>query len=149
MPGYKVHLLGGGALAGAALGGVYWLEWYRPDPLIGAFLVAVALLASLFPDTDTNSKGRPFFYGVMAFTDVVLLANEEYKWAALLGLFAMLPAIGNHRGWTHTWWAMLAVPLPILLLPMVLFESPWQPLLPFYCAAILGYGSHLALDRQY
>lgn len=114
-----------------------------------AALAATCLLASLFPDVDTSSKGRPVFYSMLAVLDLVLIVNEEYKWAAIVGLVAMLPALGNHRGWTHTWWAMLAVPLVLLAVPFVLFEFSWQRLAPFYAAAVLGYFSHLALDRQF
>jgi membrane-bound metal-dependent hydrolase YbcI (DUF457 family) len=149
MPGYKTHMAGGAILVGGLLAGLAWLEYFRPDPLVFAALVATGTLAALFPDVDTSSRGRHFFYGIMAFVDVVLMLNGEYKWAAILGFFAMLPAIDNHRGWTHTWWAMLAVPLPILILPTIFYQVQITPLLPFYAAAVLGYLSHLALDRQF
>jgi len=149
MPGYKIHITGAALLAGGALTALYMLGAYKPEPLQAAALVATCLLASLFPDVDTSSKGRPVFYGLLAALDLVLMINGQYKWAALVGLVAMLPALGNHRGWTHTWWAMLAVPLAVLLLPFLLFEFDWQRLAPFYAAAVLGYFSHLALDRKF
>ena len=64
-----------------------------------------------------------------------------------LGLFAILPILGKHRGWTHTYWAMLLIPSPLLVLPMVLFPEA-APLsgLPFYGAAVVGYFSHLFMD---
>jgi membrane-bound metal-dependent hydrolase YbcI (DUF457 family) len=93
--------------------------------------------------------GQHLFYGLMAFTDIILLINKEYEWAALVGLFAMLPAAARHRGWTHTWWAMLVVPAPMVLVPVIFFHASWMPLMPFYAAAVLGYFSHLALDRQF
>lgn len=149
MPGYKAHLAGGAVLSGAILAACIWLEFYEPQPLMAAALIAIAMMAALFPDTDTESKGQNFFYGLMAFTDLILLVNKEYEWAAILGLFAMLPAVGKHRGWTHTWWAMLIVPLPIIILPMAFFHARWEDLLPFYLAAVVGYLSHLALDREF
>lgn len=149
MPGYKVHLLGAAAVSGAALFGLSYFHYFQPEPMEAAMLVAIALLAALFPDTDTASMGRHLYYGIMAFVDVVLMLNEEYKWAAILGFCAMLPAMGSHRGWTHTWWAMLAVPLPILLLPMLFYDYSWQYMAPYYLAAVVGYFSHLALDREF
>jgi membrane-bound metal-dependent hydrolase YbcI (DUF457 family) len=59
----------------------------------------------------------------------------------------MLPILSRHRGWTHTWWAMLLVPSPLLILPYL--HVPERPLvgLPFYGAAVVGYLSHLVVDR--
>ncbi len=150
MPGYKTHLTGGAVVSGGALAGLLYLGYYEPEPLAAASLIAIAMMASLFPDVDTSSMGRKLFYAIMAFTDLVLIVNKHYEWAALLGLFAMLPAVGNHRGWTHTWWAMLVVPLPIMLIPLALYpDASWQEPAPYYAAAVLGYFSHLALDRKF
>lgn len=149
MPGYKAHITGAAVAGGGTLAGVWWMDWYRPTPLLGAALVAVSVLAGLFPDVDTHSKGRKFFYGILAAVDVVLMVNEEFKWAAILGFCAMLPAVGNHRGWTHTWWAGLLVPVVILSLPFAFFQTDWRVLLPFFLAAVIGYYSHLGLDREF
>lgn len=110
-------------------------------------LVATAMLASLFPDTDTCSMGRRVFYLIMLGLDVVLIINGHYEWAAILGLLAILPAIGPHRGWTHAWWAGLLAPLPIIILPLIFFSTGLPVTLPFYLAGVVGYASHLALDR--
>ncbi len=128
---------------------LYTFDYFRPEPLMGAALLATCLLGALFPDVDTSSKGRPFFYSILAAMDIILIINHEYQWAAIVGLIAMLPALGNHRGWTHTWWAMLAVPLAILAVPLLLCAVDWQTLTPFYLAAVLGYFSHLALDKMF
>ncbi len=118
-------------------------------PLLGAGLICISAMASLFPDVDTCSMARKFFYGILAILDVVLLINGYYKWAAIIGLAAMLPAVGDHRGWTHTWWAMLVVPGAILSVPLLLYKLPWEILVPYYIAAVIGYFSHLALDREF
>lgn len=149
MPGYKGHLTGCTVVAGGALAGLLYLNVISASPLTIASLFAVALMATMFPDTDTESKGQNFFYAIMAIVDVILIINKEYEWAALLGLFAMLPALGKHRGWTHTWWAMLVVPLPLIFLPMAFFHTPWDVTLPFYIAAVVGYGTHLVLDTLF
>lgn len=146
MPGYRTHLAGGVVLAAGALAFLFWAGIYRPGWEKAAVLLSIAALAALFPDVDTDSKGQHLFYSGLFVLDVSLIATERYVWAALLGLFAMLPAIGRHRGWTHTWWAALAVPLPLLLLPPYLFGADWRGFVPHYLAAAGGYVSHLLMD---
>lgn len=149
MPGYRGHLAGGAVLYGGLFVGASWLGLIAPELETGLVLGVVALMGALFPDTDTDSKGQNLFYAILVLLDVALLIKEMYRWAALLGFCALLPAVGRHRGWTHTWWAMLLVPLPIIVLPVVFFELPIQKPLPFYLAAISGYFSHLVLDRKF
>ena len=119
---------------------------YRPKPEIMALLAALAVLGALFPDVDTNSKGRHLYYGAALIADAVLIFKQQYRYAALLGFCAILPAVGAHRGWTHTWWAGLLIPSPVIVAPMMFMAMPWQALLPFYLAAVIGYFSHLMLD---
>src|SRR5690606_34211435 len=110
-------------------------------------LFGLCLMFGLWPDVDTNSKGQNVFYGLFFLVDVALIASRHFEEAAYLGLFAILPILGKHRGWTHTYWAMLLIPSPLLVLPMVLFPEA-EPLagLPFYGAAVVGYFSHLFMD---
>ncbi|MFP4671891.1 MAG: metal-dependent hydrolase [Desulfohalobiaceae bacterium] len=149
MPGYKAHgsvglLTGAGILAGA-----YWMGWYEPEPRLILVLLVFVFLGSLFPDIDTDSASQRFFYGLLALFSLSLMLKGLYKWAGILGFCAMFPALSQHRRWTHTWWAMLGVPLLVAALPVFLFETPWQILVPFYLAAVWGYFSHLVLDRQF
>jgi len=126
------------------------LGWLAQDPLEIAGLIGFCLLGALFPDVDTDSKGQSLFYSLMIFVDATLIYLKMYLWAAWLGLFAMLPAIGHHRGWTHTWWAMLVVPLPIILLSVVLMGiQNLEPFIRLYLAFVLGYFSHLMLDGEF
>lgn len=149
MPGYRTHLSGGLILGGTSLAGLAAANLYRTDLQTGTILMLTTLLGALFPDTDTDSKGQNLFYAVLAVLDLALIIQGAYQWAAFLGFCALLPAIGHHRGWTHTWWAMLIVPSPIVLLPALLIRTPIPFLLPFYAAAALGYFSHLLLDRKF
>lgn len=150
MPGYKGHLAGGLFFGIMGMVGAVLIGWLAFDPLIAAGLVGFCLLGALFPDVDTDSKGQNLYYSVFAMVDLGLILQQQYMWAAWLGFCAMLPAIGSHRGWTHTWWAMLVVPLPILALPFVLLgvESV-NRFLPFYVAFGTGYFSHLLLDGEF
>ena len=156
MAGYKGHL--GGAMvfyAGylALLALVFsvdraYLQLSEVE-LIGYPLVlfGLCLMFGLWPDVDTNSKGQDVFYTLFFLVDAILIATRKFEQAAYLGLFAILPILGKHRGWTHTYWAMLLVPSPLLVLPIVLFpESAPLSGLPFYGAAVVGYFSHLFMD---
>lgn len=149
MPGYKGHIAGALILTGGGLAGIWWLGVYRPDPKVLAVLAVLAVLGALFPDVDTNSKGRHLYYGAALFADVALLLKEQYRYAALLGFCALLPAVGSHRGWTHTWWAGFIIPSPVLIAPMMLLHLPWQAVMPYYLAVVAGYYSHLLLDGTF
>lgn len=150
MPGYKGHLVGGLFFGIMGIVGAVLLGWIVFNPLVAAGLVGFCLLGALFPDVDTDSKGQNLYYSVFAVLDLGLITQKQYMWSAWLGLFAMLPAIGSHRGWTHTWWAMFAVPLPILVLPLLLLGIDSIDLfIPFYLAFTIGYFSHLLLDGEF
>lgn len=149
LPGYKLHLTGALVFGGLVLGALTWKNVYNPEPMTGVALMTVCLLGALFPDTDTDSLGRNLFYLCLVILDLALMALELFKWAAIVGFCAMLPAIGHHRGWTHTWPAMILVPLPILILPAFFYGFSISSLLPFYLAAVAGYFSHLLLDRKF
>lgn len=155
MANYKGHLNGALVAAGlylAVLIGVavlYTLYTSFTWGQIGAGLLGVIVLTVLFglwPDVDLDSKGRRIFYNLFFAIDLFLIVTERFEAAAYLGLFAILPALGAHRGWTHTWWAMLLVPAPLVVVPYLYL--PDMPLigLPFYGAAVTGYFSHLLLD---
>ncbi len=147
MPGYQGHVVGGAVFAASAWTALaFSAPAWAPNPLVGAVLSCIVILAALFPDVDTDSKGQNIFYTLLALVDIGLLIEQKYRWSAVLGFAAMLPALGHHRGWTHSWWAMLVVPLPVVLLPVVFWHMPALALLPFYGAAVLGYFSHLVLD---
>ncbi|MGQ9630809.1 MAG: metal-dependent hydrolase [bacterium] len=164
MAGYRGHSLGG-AFAGVivvfaslfalmALGGgerIYFGWWELP------LWFALAMLGALWPDVDINSKGQTVFYALFIAVDFAFIFSRRYEYAAFLGLFAMLPAVSKHRGWTHSIWAMLILPLPFLLLHWFTTDatrtlSDWtgRPMslvgVPYYLAGVAGIMSHLILD---
>jgi membrane-bound metal-dependent hydrolase YbcI (DUF457 family) len=124
--------------------------WEVPAQLL------VAVLAALWPDVDITSQGRKLFYRLFLVLDLYLIFSGEWQAATFLGLFAILPGLGKHRGWTHRLWAALLVPAPIIIVPLFI-ESGWRLArvpdysnfgqgLPYYLAAVVGYVSHLAAD---
>ncbi len=148
MPGYQAHITAGAIVAASTWTIIsLYSPAQAPRPLLGTTLCAVVILSSLFPDIDTDSKGQNLFYGGMVLIDIGLFYKKLYQWSAILGFVAMLPALGHHRCWTHTWWAMLVVPLPVFLLPKFFWDISWQQVFPFYIAVVLGYASHLLLDK--
>lgn len=154
MANYKGHIVGG-----VAAGGAYTLALtYVPveqfaeaagvlqdmQALVAVFVLAI--LFALFPDVDTNSKGQDIFYGLALGVDILLIISGNIEAAAYLGLLAMAPIVGHHRGWTHAKWAMFAIPLPLVIVPY-LYNPDILPLaLILYGAAVAGYFSHLLLD---
>jgi len=148
MPGYKMHMAGATAVTGVAVAATSWFGIYRPGFETAICLCLFSILGGLFPDVDTDSKGRRIFYGAAMLVDAFLIYRQQYRYAAILGFCALLPAIGSHRGWTHTWWAGLLIPCSVLVAPMVLLGLPWKPFIPYYLATVLGYFSHLLLDGE-
>jgi membrane-bound metal-dependent hydrolase YbcI (DUF457 family) len=111
-----------------------------------AGLFVVAILFGLFPDIDTNSKGQNIFYGLALAADIWLILDGRMSAAAFLGLLAMAPIVGHHRGWTHSKLAMVLIPSPIIILPYLYSPAYLEPALLIYGAAFTGYFSHLLFD---
>ena len=76
MPGYKMHIAGAAAVTGAAVAGSSWLGLYRPGFETMICLGLFSVLGGLFPDVDTDSKGRRFFYGAALVVDGFLIFRE-------------------------------------------------------------------------
>jgi membrane-bound metal-dependent hydrolase YbcI (DUF457 family) len=154
MSGYKGHIAGALAVNTVYVAGIKLLpshilerwdislqDWQL---IIGLFVIAV--LFGLFPDIDTNSMGQNIFYGVAFIAEVILVVTGKFEPAAYLGLLAMTPIVGKHRGWTHSKPAMVLVPLPIVLVPYLHNHHVGTLGLLIYGAAVAGYFSHLLLD---
>ncbi len=115
--------------------------------LVAAMFI-LAMLFGLWPDIDTNSRGQDIFFGIAFVTDVILIWQAYLEAAAYLGLLAMTPIVGKHRGWTHSRIAMFVVPLPILLAPVLYRADMFDTAILLYGAAVSGYFSHLLLDGK-
>lgn len=154
MANYKGHIAGG-IIAGLAFAGaVSFIPVEQFAETAGIFrdwqalaaVVVISVLFGLFPDVDTNSKAQDIFFGIVFPLDILLLWQGYLQAAAYLGLIAMLPIVGHHRGWTHKKWAMFAIPLPILLIPYLYNDQILPISMVYYVAAVVGYFSHLLLD---
>lgn len=154
MANYKGHVVGGLVIGLAYAGAVSFLpveEFAESAGLLGDWQVLAAVLVmgvlfGLFPDVDTNSKAQDLFFGIIFPLDIILLWQGYIQAAAYLGLIAMLPIVGHHRGWTHKRWAMFVVPLPILIVPYLYNDQILPASIVYYGAAVAGYFSHLLLD---
>jgi membrane-bound metal-dependent hydrolase YbcI (DUF457 family) len=153
MSSWKGHLAGG-TIAGLVVAGAYAGFNIDISPaeigvdnqhLFFGSLVVLSILFSLFPDIDTNSKGQDIFMGSIFVLDALLILENSYQLAAYIGLLAMLPIVGKHRGWTHNRLSMLIVPLPLLLIPG-LSGGGAIIAIPYYLASVAGYISHIWLD---
>lgn len=143
---YKGHIAGG--TFAFAIYIVALVIFFSFEPKLDVLIwFGLCMLGALWPDVDTNSFGQKLFYGVFLILDSYFLLAERYKEAALLGFFALLPIVGKHRGWTHTIWAAFVVPSPLLLLPVIRPELNVGGL-EFYIPVVIGYLSHLVLDRE-
>jgi len=139
------------------------LDWNPTIPsdlweIAGCFIIA--MLSGLWPDVDIKSKSQQMFYRIFLVFNAMLILRGHYIESAFFGIFAMLPLIGKHRGWTHSKLTMLLLPAAILVLPLY-FHGAQIDLdnlpsyynlnlikiaLPFYTASLIGFGTHLHLD---
>jgi hypothetical protein len=120
----------------------------------------LCLFGAMWPDTDTGSKSQIVIYTIFLVVDIFLIfVLNYYKEAAVFGLFAMLPAISKHRGWTHSPKWIIVTGLPLLspsflgndfLIDVRVYE--YRNLIffgvPYYLSFLIGAFSHVALDRS-
>lgn len=154
MANYKGHIAGGIVFSAAYAGIVSFLPVERFAEAAGILgnwqamgaVFVIGVLFGLFPDVDTNSKAQDIFFGIVFPLNILLIWQGYIQAAAYLGLIAMLPIVSHHRGWTHRKWAMIVVPLPILLIPYLYNDAILPASTVYYGAAVVGYFSHLLLD---
>ncbi|MDQ3065008.1 MAG: metal-dependent hydrolase [bacterium] len=154
MAGYKGHTFGAAACMIAFIVIIIMAPFSIFASSVGllsdsqtvAGLMIVGMLFGLWPDIDTNSRGQDVFFGIAFIADIALIWAGRLEAAAYLGLLAMTPIVGKHRGWTHSKWAMLIIPLPIVLIPYIYNHNNMTVAILFYGAAVTGYFSHLLLD---
>ncbi|MCP4134339.1 MAG: hypothetical protein GY754_25415 [bacterium] len=163
MSGYEGHMKGGLVSFGILF---FFLLIFQL--IFGSFALVefplffgLCLFGAMWPDSDIGSKSRIVVYIIFLIIDCFLIFFlQYYREAAIFGLFAMLPAISKHRGWTHSIPWILVVGLP-LLAPSFIFKNndflvdvkihTYRNLIyagvPYYLSFLVGAASHLVLDR--
>jgi membrane-bound metal-dependent hydrolase YbcI (DUF457 family) len=160
---YRAHVATGLALGGAAAAGARWAGWAgNGEQMLVVF--GLCTVFSLVPDLDTASIIQRWVYRALLGLLVYLIATGRVREAAFLGTAATLPLVHKHRGWMHSLWAALLVPLIVLFL----WDLYWRVLDPgpasiretltsfadnvtarhglHYLAMTLGYILHLTVD---
>lgn len=147
-----------------------WNPTILMDPLGILACFTIALLFGLFPDVDIKSKSQKIFYSLLFVLNLSLLLFQRYLESAILGLFAILPILSKHRGWTHSRITMILLPGLFLVIPLYVeysdhgvglselpelldslvehenLDETFRSGLAFYVAGLIGYASHLFLD---
>lgn len=144
---YKTHLAGGVFAFVIYLAVLAVFFSYKPT-YSTLIWFGLCILGSIWPDIDTNSTAQKLFYGFFLVLDFIFLIAGQYKKAAILGFFALLPIIGKHRGWTHSISAAFIIPSPLIVLPVVKPDLNVGGL-EYYIPVVIGYLSHLVLDKEF
>ena len=127
---------------------LYLFPFWQPLHIYGKIAcVVLAVFFGLFPDVDTKSKGQYIYLLLFLIADAVLIYRQDFKRAAYLGLFAVIPILSRHRGWTHSLIAMLMIPGGIYLAVIHYTSGTPHDYFPYFLAALFGYASHLIVDR--
>lgn len=155
MANYKGHI-SGGAITGAVI--VAGLNYFPSDDFLPSTqqvlgdwhlslgLLIISILFAIWPDVDINSKAQNLFYSVGFMLNIFLILSGQFVLSALLGMLAMTPIVGKHRGWTHSKLAMVLIPTPILAVSYLSGENIGPVGVLTYFVAVGGYFSHLLLD---
>jgi|TARA_B110000881_G_C18484457_1_gene468376 hypothetical protein len=143
----KGHLVGGVVFLWIFLT-VMANYFFVPDAIEIVIYAAIIILFSLWPDVDIKGLGQKVFYFIFFITDLILIFYfQHFKAAAYFGLIIILPILAKHRGWTHYRITAILLPLPLVLVPLFVFDGTLAEGLPFYFAAVTGYFSHLFFDK--
>ena len=148
MSNFKGHIIGGVA-AGI---GISAANFYFKNPLqisseFYPVLFGSTLFGAMFPDTDIGSTSRKYIYFIFLLAAGYFFIEKQYYHCGIIGLFAILPAISSHRGWTHSKLAMIGIPAAVVSF-LVMFNVPFNLLYACYLYCVSGYASHLFLDRK-
>jgi membrane-bound metal-dependent hydrolase YbcI (DUF457 family) len=146
MPDYKGHLLGGAFFYFIVLA-LLAAQYFPVFTIIQWFLFTLA--GSLFPDIDIKSKGQQLFYRVFFVIIVGCICYQSFLLATFLGLFALVPLLGKHRGIFHNLWFLLVI--TGCATKLLVFQFPHFYYTIVYNALFFAVGviSHLWLDMGF
>lgn len=147
MPSYRGHLVGGVATFVITAGLLpQWLLPANTTPIALVGDLSLCLLGSLFPDIDTHSLGRRYFYYALAAGAGIIIMQKAYSLLLFFGLLAIFPLLTPHRGLTHH--PLFVIISPIALLHATYPSTTWLEAvkLHHYIFFVAGALSHLLLD---
>lgn len=97
MPNYKGHLAGGITIYALIV------ICFVPTITSSTFFewLCFVCAGALFPDIDTKSKGQRIFFSLVFLILLILLFQQRFHAAALLGVASCVPLLVHHRGIFH------------------------------------------------
>lgn len=144
MPHYKAHLVGGLGAFGLVY---YTIFWGNASPVLSLEWLSCALIGAMFPDIDTQSKGRKIYYVFLSILGLFFYFKADMYALSFIVFLMIIPLFLTHRGMTHS-----LIFIIILMLGIVYYV---QTHFPVYCSLIAsdalffsaGAISHILLDR--
>lgn len=144
MPHYKAHLVGGLGAFGLVYYGIF-LGNASPD--ISLEWLSCALIGAMFPDIDTQSKGRKMYYVFLSILGLFFFFKADMYALSCISFLMLIPPFLTHRGMTHSFIFIVLLSLCVVYYAQIHF--------PIYCTLIAsdalffaaGAGSHILLDR--
>ncbi|RMH71277.1 MAG: hypothetical protein D6675_06915 [Gemmatimonadetes bacterium] len=156
MGGFKAHSRAGVLWFGLALIPIGAWYYYRFGTDLNSILHQMwqlpvcficCYLGALFPDVDITSTSQKVIYSIVLVLDITLIVLHYYEIAAWIGVGILVISLLKHRGFTHRLSTAFLIPLPLLVVPILLTENIHEIGVPYYAAAVVGYLSHLWVDR--
>lgn len=146
MSAFKGHIYTGLATGiGISFANSFYQNFLSIDSNFYLILCIFSMLGSIFPDVDTASTSRKIIYFILLSLIIFFLYNSMLMYSGLIGLFAILPALGKHRGWTHSIFGLVFVTFCVgFCISNIGFPQSYIIASSIYFA--FGYLSHLVLD---
>lgn len=148
MPGYRVHLVGGGIAAVLSLSilvaaGCISLQ---QDYLLMLSSFLAALAGALFPDIDVKSKGQNYFYWIVFLLLLYYYTDHQFDRCAAIALICTLPLLTKHRGILHNIWFLILLIGSCMAMVVTYCKAHATTLCAILLFFLLGMISHLWLD---
>ena len=132
------------------------------NAVLAVQVFALCFSMSLFPDLDTDSIFRRWFYRALLVAGFLLIWRDRPELAAWLLMAGLFPLLDKHRGWTHWKISPLITSLSLPFLVGLHLAEGWQGvvelgrdywahfkrLFPFVSAIFFGHATHLLLDSS-
>lgn len=115
-------------------------------PLHFILAIPIAMIYSLLPDMDIKSKGSKIFFTIILIITTYLAYIQEYKIALTIFTLSLIPQLFPHRKFTHSTIFAILFPIPVYYI-FSHFNIQIEYFIMFYISALLGYLSHIILDK--